>query len=66
MCVCVCIYIYIYIYIYNIYIYDDDFSIPFIKHKPVTEGHSLINGQVFENHAVVSCTLQSVSRKVGL
>jgi hypothetical protein len=44
----------------------DDFLTPFIKHRPVTEGHPLINGQVFENHAVFACTLQSASRKVGL
>jgi len=44
----------------------EDFVFRFINRKSVTKGHPLINGQVFENHAVFACTLKSASRKVGL
>ena len=46
---------------FRVFIYDD-FLTPFIKHRPVTEGHPLINGQVFENHAVFACTYLAVSK----
>jgi hypothetical protein len=47
LCVSVCVCVRIY----------DYFLILFINHKPITKGHSPINGQVFEDRDVFSCTV---------